>query len=136
MSLRGMRRELRKSGLRAEVLVREIESEVVRWLRTGGTILAPDGSGIANTLDSGLGSSTPIGETGSIFEMSRTPLQLIWSITNDAFARYVVHCCARYYGIVSFSQCLLVTSLICLFNGPLQARKSRDNALPISFVPT
>ncbi|KAF8973014.1 hypothetical protein BDZ97DRAFT_1778762 [Flammula alnicola] len=39
-----------------------------------------------------------------IFEVSRTPLQLVWRITDDSFARYVVHCCARYHEIVSFSK--------------------------------
>lgn len=113
MSLKGLRRELRKSGFRAEVLVRDIECEVVNWLQVGGTVLAPDTSESTGTLD--LGSCTPIGDTGTIFEISRTPLQLIWSITDDPFARYIVHCCARYYEIVSFSQYFLVSSLH-LFN--------------------
>lgn len=102
LSLKGMRRELRKSGFRAETLVRDVEFEVVEWLQAGGTVLAPDAE-IAATEDfTSVGSL--IGETGTIFEVSRTPLQLVWSITDDSFARYVVHCCARYHEIVSFSQ--------------------------------
>ena len=105
-----MRRDLRKSGFRAEVLVRDVESEVVNWLQVGGTVLAPDiCDSSTSTLDSM--SYTPVGGTGTIFEISRTPLQLIWSITDDAFARYIVHCCARYYEIVSFSQYFLVSGM-------------------------
>jgi len=29
---------------------------------------------------------------------------LIWKISDDAFARYIVHCCARYHEIISFSK--------------------------------
>jgi len=103
MSLRGMRRDLRKAGFRAEALVRDVESEVVNWLQVGGTVLAPDFSDSSTSMPDSR-SYTPVGGTGTIFEISRTPLQLIWSITHDAFARYVVHCCARYYEIVSFSK--------------------------------
>jgi len=100
ISLKGMRRELRKCGPRAEVLVRDVESEIVNWLQDSGTIFAPDTSGNGGDMES----RTPVGGTETIFEVSRTPLQLIWSIADDPFARYVVHCCARYYEIVSFSK--------------------------------
>lgn len=99
MSLKGMRRDLRRSGYRAQLLVRDIELEVIDWLQAGGTLLSPDGPIASNLSFPG----KPIGDTGSIFEVSRTPLQLIWRIIDDAFARYVVHCCARYREIVSFS---------------------------------
>jgi hypothetical protein len=132
MSLKGMRRELRKSGFRTEVLVRDIESEVVNWLQAGGTVLAPDAFESAGTLDLEL--ATAVGQTGTIFEISRTPLRLIWYIVDDAFARYIVHCCARYHEIVSFSQYPFVSG-ICLFNNMVQARKSQASASPISFVP-
>lgn len=99
LSLKGMRRELRKSGFRAEVLVRDIEYEIVDWLQ-GGTVLSPD-SHDANVLES---TGTLLGDTRTIFELSRSPLQLIWSIADDAFARYVVHCCARYHEVVSYSK--------------------------------
>lgn len=109
MSLRGMRRDLRRSGYRTQALVRAIESEVLHWLQTGGTVLAPDTSETTGTPYSGSG--TPVGDTETVFEISRTPLQLIWSITGDAFARYIVHCCARYYDIVSFSQYLFISDM-------------------------
>lgn len=99
LSLKGMRRDLRRAGGRAEALVKDVESEMVQWLAIGGTVLSPDGA------QAGLEAvGSPVGTTGTIFEVSRTPLQLIWRITDDAFARYVVHCCARYHEIVSFSK--------------------------------
>lgn len=102
LSLKGMRRELRKSGFRAEALVRDVEHEVFEWLQAGGIVLAPDNESMASEDFMSVG--TLVGETGTIFEVSRTPLQLVWSITDDSFARYVVHCCARYHEVVSFSQ--------------------------------
>ncbi|KAL0956299.1 hypothetical protein HGRIS_002456 [Hohenbuehelia grisea] len=98
LSLKGMRRDLRRAGLRAQCLVRDVEEEVLTWLQ-GGTVILPDAHG--DTLDF---PGRPIGETQTILEVSRTPLQMVWSISDDAFARYVVHCCARYYEVVSFSK--------------------------------
>ncbi|RPD57629.1 hypothetical protein L226DRAFT_532132 [Lentinus tigrinus ALCF2SS1-7] len=98
MSLKGMRRELRKSGPRTELLVKEVEEEIVDWLTAGGVILSPD-SAAAFDLP-----RVPIGSSDAIMEVSRTPLQLVWSIADDAFTRYVVHCCARYHDVVSFSK--------------------------------
>jgi len=69
-------------------------------LMQGGTVLRPD---IAEDNDL-QGSGRPVGNSGTIVEVSRTPLQLIWRIPDDAFARYVVHCCARYHEVVSFSK--------------------------------
>jgi hypothetical protein len=113
LSIKGMRKELRRSGGRAEALVRDIETEMVEWLRQGGTLLAPSrGAGSQLVNDDMHG--TPVGETGSITEVSRTPLQLIWRISDDAFARYVVHCCARYHEVVSFSRLLFCSILIIL----------------------
>ncbi|KAG6813293.1 hypothetical protein H0H92_012448 [Tricholoma furcatifolium] len=100
LSLKGMRKGLRKCGFRAELLVRDVEYEIVEWLEQGGTVLNPDlreGDDLAAV-------GVPVGETGTIFELSRTPLQLVWCTNDDSFARYVVHCCARYHEIVSFSK--------------------------------
>lgn len=102
LSLKGMRKDLRRAGGRAQALVRDVESEMTQWLTIGGTVLSPD---MDHAAQGGLqASGTPIGATGTIFEVSRTPLQLVWRITDDAFARYVVHCCARYHEVVSFSE--------------------------------
>jgi len=101
LGLKGMRRDLRKMGFRSKPLVVDIETELLGWLETGGTLLSPDApQGISNS------SGTPVGSTGTVVEISRTPLQLVWRMTDDsdAFARYVVHCTARYHKIVSFSK--------------------------------
>ncbi|KAG6850873.1 hypothetical protein H0H93_007491 [Arthromyces matolae] len=100
LSLKGMRKELRKSGFRAESLVRSVEYELLDWLQEGGIVINPDSPQTDDLTAVGL----PIGDTGTIFEVSRTPLQLIWSTENDSFARYVVHCCARYHEVVSYSK--------------------------------
>ena len=97
-----MRKDLRRAGGRAQALVRDVESEMLHWLTIGGVVLSPDASSGGNAGLDGMG--TPVGTTGTIFEVSRSPLQLVWRITDDAFARYVVHCCARYHEIVSFSE--------------------------------
>ncbi|KAK7692420.1 hypothetical protein QCA50_004045 [Cerrena zonata] len=99
LSLKGMRRDLRKSGPRTETLVKEVEHEITAWLTNGGVLLNPDDS-----VDDVTMSGSPVGTLDVITELSRTPLQLVWSITDDAFARYVVHCCARYHNIVSYSK--------------------------------
>lgn len=106
LSLKGMRKELKRQGGRAEALVKDIEGELLSWLGQGGTVLFPDAQ-VHDTQMNGLGEhgrqGTPIGQTKVVVEVSRTPLQLVWRIPEDAFARYVVHCCARYHEIVSFS---------------------------------
>ncbi|KAJ8077166.1 hypothetical protein PM082_001594 [Marasmius tenuissimus] len=99
MSLKGMRRDLRKFGYRAEVLVRDIESEILMWLDAGGAVISPDTR--EDTLQS---PGRPIGDTQTVSEVSRTPLQLVWDTSSDAFARYVVHCCARFHNVVSFGK--------------------------------
>ncbi|KAI5123076.1 hypothetical protein M0805_000510 [Coniferiporia weirii] len=98
MSMKGMRRTLRGHGPRAQMLVRDVEREVLDWL-VGGMILLPDAEEVV-LMECG----RPIGSVESIVELSRTPLQLIWGIEDDAFARYVVHCCARYHKVVSYSK--------------------------------
>ncbi|KAJ7593871.1 hypothetical protein C8J56DRAFT_776916 [Mycena floridula] len=95
LSVKGMRKELRRSGFRANALVRDVEEELLEWLAPGGVIIAPDSQTVPERL---------VGATGSIYEVSRTSHQLVWRITDDAFARYVVHCCARYHSVVSFSK--------------------------------
>ncbi|KAG7446356.1 uncharacterized protein BT62DRAFT_1075933 [Guyanagaster necrorhizus] len=99
LSLKGMRRDLRKAGRRAQLLVQDIEQEVIDWLHVGGTVMSPDTPQTTST-----GVRRAIGDTETIFEVSRTPLQLVWCTNNDAFGRYVVHCCARYHEIVSYSE--------------------------------
>ncbi|KAJ7497239.1 hypothetical protein FB451DRAFT_1348202 [Mycena latifolia] len=101
LSLKGMRRDLRKMGFRSKLLVLDIETEIVEWLEAGGTLFSPD-TPEADSFFNAPG--VPVRNTGTVVELSRTPLQLVWRITDDAFARYVVHCTARYHKIVSFSK--------------------------------
>ncbi len=102
MSLKGMRKELRKSGPMTEQLVKEVEVEIVGWLKNGGVLVNPD---IHNPYNAIQLPGTPVGTQEGVREVSRTPLQLVWSISDNAFTRYVVHCCARYHNVVSFSKC-------------------------------
>ncbi|KAF8919933.1 hypothetical protein CPB85DRAFT_1429410 [Mucidula mucida] len=98
LSLKGMRRELRRSGRRAQFLVRDVEQAMTDWLATAGAVLASDSP-------QSMGSERQmIGECQTIHEVSRTPFQLVWSCDSDPFARYVVHCCARYHDVVSYSK--------------------------------
>lgn len=100
LSLKGMRRDLRKAGGRAEFLVGVVEDEIVDWLENGGVMTAAQVNGERALEFPG----RVVGDVESIREVSRTPLELVWAITDDAFARYVVHCCARYHEVVSFSK--------------------------------
>ncbi|KAH9036722.1 hypothetical protein EDB83DRAFT_2507711 [Lactarius deliciosus] len=100
LSLRGMRKALRRSGARTEALVRGVEDELTRWLGEVAVVLNP-------ALDPDGGHQFPgravAGEEG-IREVERSPQRLVWWIENDTWARYVVHCCARYHNVVSFSK--------------------------------
>lgn len=100
LSIKGMRKELRKAGVRAQHLVKDVESEIVSWLRDGMVFLSPDEKDPNDFEFPG----KPVGGSGAIREVARTPLQLVWAISEDGFARYVVHCCARYHEVVSFSE--------------------------------
>ena len=99
LGLKGVRRELRKAGEKARIFVFEIENEILAWL-DGGTLLSP----FDENQESMYASGSPIGQTGKIVEIQRNPLRMIWYIENDGFIRFIVHCCARYHNIVSFSE--------------------------------
>lgn len=125
-----MRKELRKSGPRAEILVQEVEAEITGWLTNNIVWLNPDHQTLEHE-------EILIGTSGSIAQVSSTPLQLVWAITDDAFARYVVHCCARYHNIVSFSG-YFILSLACVKLSLLahKAKTSLADVSPISSNPT
>jgi len=112
LSMKGMRKELRRARGRTETLVRIVEAEMMEWLQ-GGVMLLPNQSNAAGLPDLQITSDDQgraIESTG-IVELSRSPLQLIWSVADDAFARYVVHCCARYHQVISFSGLILYLAL-------------------------
>ncbi|KAI0256393.1 hypothetical protein BJV78DRAFT_1118149 [Lactifluus subvellereus] len=99
LSLRGMRKALRRSGARTQALVRGVEDELVRWLSEVEVVLNPGGE----PQECRFPGRAVAGEEG-IREVERSPQRLVWWIEDDAWARYVVHCCARYHNIVSFSK--------------------------------
>ena len=92
-----MRKALRRSGPRTQALVRGVEEELMCWLSGVEVVMNPDkasgyqfpGRAVAGLED--------------IREVERSPQRLVWWIESDTWARYVVHCCARYYNVVSFS---------------------------------
>lgn len=87
-SLRGFRRELRRRRGIAEPLVRAVEAELCEWLAEPGKPVDSEDYVIVS----------------GIREVRRSPTELVWDVEQDAFARYVVHCAARWYNIVSFSE--------------------------------
>ena len=93
-----MRKALRRSGARTEALVRGVEDELTRWLGEVAIVLnpAPEDGGHQ------FPGRAVAGEEG-IREVERSPQRLVWWIEDDTWARYVVHCCARYHNVVSFS---------------------------------
>lgn len=87
-SLRGARRVLRRRRGQAEPLVHAVEAEICEWLAEPGKPVDTDDYVIVS----------------GIREVRRSPTELVWDVEQDAFARYVVHCAARWYGVVSFSK--------------------------------
>ncbi|KAG8908306.1 hypothetical protein FRC00_011316 [Tulasnella sp. 408] len=92
LTRKGVRKYIRNAGPYAEQLVRDFEREVVEWLNCD-VVVNPDNQ---------QATSRRIGSKGEVFELERSHAQLVWS--TDAFARYVLHCVARYHGLVSFSK--------------------------------
>ncbi|CAE7226147.1 unnamed protein product [Rhizoctonia solani] len=87
-SLRGARRVLRRRRGQAEPLVHAVEAEICEWLAEPGKPVDAEDYVIVS----------------GIREVRRSPAELVWDVEHDAFARYVVHCAARWYGVVSFSK--------------------------------
>ena len=96
MSLKGMRKDLRKMGGKTESLVRDVEAEIALWLEVG--VLLNPGTVEGEPRFPGVG----VRGRDNLREVGRSVLQLVW-VTDDPLTRYVVHCCARYHDIVSFS---------------------------------
>ncbi|CAE6419530.1 unnamed protein product [Rhizoctonia solani] len=87
-SLRGARRVLRRRRGQAEPLVHAVEAEICEWLAEP-----------VKPIDTG-----DYVIVSGIREVRRSPAELVWDVEQDAFARYIVHCAARWYGVVSFSK--------------------------------
>ncbi|KAG2146000.1 uncharacterized protein EDB93DRAFT_1150463 [Suillus bovinus] len=98
LSLKGARRALRaRPGVRN--IVKAIEGHLCAWL-VGGTYLGED-QGVVFP-------GEKVGGRDDVLEVSRQALCLVWVVGKDgadgAFERYIVHCLARWYGVVSFSK--------------------------------
>lgn len=98
LSLKGARRALRaRPGARN--IVDAIEGHLCAWLE-GGTYPGEE-QGIVFP-------GEKVGGREDVLEVSRRALGLVWVVgkvgADGAFERYVVHCLARWYGVVSFSK--------------------------------
>ncbi|KAF8514174.1 hypothetical protein JB92DRAFT_2592120, partial [Gautieria morchelliformis] len=80
LSLKGVRKELRRSGPRAEQIVLDIEQELTAWLEMGGVLLSPDSQHI---LSFSRMPGTLIGSSKSIIEIHCSPMEIIWRIDED-----------------------------------------------------
>lgn len=98
LSLKGARRALRaRPGARN--IVEAIEGHLCAWLE-GGTYPGEEQGMVFP--------GEMVGGREDVLEVSRRALGLVWVVGKDgadgAFERYVVHCLARWYGVVSFSK--------------------------------
>ncbi|KAF7976841.1 hypothetical protein HWV62_5540 [Athelia sp. TMB] len=94
LSLKGMRRELRRLRGAAQGTVRAVEGALTAWLAAPSAADADEGVRFPGA---------PVAGRGDLREVARGALRLVWA-TDDALVRYVVHCCARFHGVVSFSK--------------------------------
>lgn len=108
--MRGARRTLRARHSSA-YLVKAVETHLAAWLE-GGTYLDPDhAKGLLHF------PGDPVGGREDIREVGREAGRLVWAVKADpgyrdgGFERYVIHCVARWYGVVSFSMSLSRTAL-------------------------
>ena len=112
-----MRRALRGrhgAGPRTQALVRGVEDELVRWLRgEDDVVVVRDPDAQRQPPPSSQDDhpfqfqfqfpGRPVAGMEDVREVERSPQRLVWWIENDTWARYVVHCCARYHDVISFS---------------------------------
>ncbi|THH16735.1 hypothetical protein EW146_g3956 [Bondarzewia mesenterica] len=103
LSMRGMRRTLRRAGPRTQALVKAVEEELVNWLSEAVVVVQPEDKGPLGQEEYDFPGRI-IGEQEGAREVARSTLKLVWWVQDDAWARYVVHCCARYHDVVSFSK--------------------------------
>ncbi|KZV76500.1 hypothetical protein PENSPDRAFT_722673 [Peniophora sp. CONT] len=106
MSLRGARKNIRRAGPRTQALVRAVEEALTTWIAEGAAIVKPDAPAPEMAYP-----GTLIGDVEGVYEVQRMHDRLVWCIQDDAWSRYVVHCCARYLEVVSFSGYLIIILL-------------------------
>jgi hypothetical protein len=127
LSLKGMRRTLRSSGPHTQQLVGDVEDAVMFWLHEGKISHLPNGPPEITF------PGNMVGNQETIHEVSKTPLQLVWAI-DDPWTRYVVHCCARYHEIVSFSENSQFLPYRSVLSAAIRQRDFRSSR-HISFAP-
>jgi len=77
------------------------DEELLSWLETGDVLVFP-AAGVVRECDAAPSSASFTG-SGPIREVERTPMRLVWSTEDDAFARYIIHCVCRWHSVVSYS---------------------------------
>ena len=119
--------------------MKAIETHLAAWLQ-GGTFLDPDqAKGILRF------PGDPVGGREDIREVAREAGRLVWAVKADSalpcsghdggFERYVVHCVARWYGVVSFSMSLS-HRLLSLIDTTCQVGKQTVSVSRTSSAPT
>jgi hypothetical protein len=109
LSLRGAQKNFRHAGSSTQALVLAVEDALLIWIVDAEIVLEPDAPPPPVSFP-----GTSVGGIGGVREVERTSGYLVWWIENDTWARYVVHCCARYHQVVSFSKILLSSHCILL----------------------
>jgi len=104
LSLKGMRRDIRaRDTYRTRLIAHTVDEAIKAWLNQSAVFLAPDADDNELSLP-GRELKANNGEDMGIKQVASTPTKLVWNLGDDAFARYMVHCCARWYEVVSFSK--------------------------------
>ncbi|KAF8313455.1 hypothetical protein DL93DRAFT_2059054 [Clavulina sp. PMI_390] len=100
LTLKGMRKELRRNGPMTEGLVLDVEAALLDWLEKGDVVIFA-ASGVTRTMAP---DTLSFSTDGPIREVERTPARLVWAIEENAYARYIVHCVCRWHSVVSYSE--------------------------------
>lgn len=125
LPIRGLKRNTRRivrSGGAGEEIASTVDWHLRTWLDRPEVFLRPDAIPPASFSRSKLNSrgtdddddlddrcllclETDSGPQAAITQITRQPHSLVWQI-DDGFVRFLVHAVARYYRVVSFSECL------------------------------
>lgn len=129
MSLRGARKNLRRAGPRTQALVRAVEGVLLAWIAESAVVLNPDVPPPPVSFP-----GTLIGDLDGVYQVQRTHERLVLWIQDDAWSRYVVHCCARHHGIVSFSK--FVQNILFIVDLMSYCRQGHRDSPPDSLATT
>ena len=120
-----MRKELWRACARAQHLVKNVELEIVSWLHNGAVLLSTRRILTILVSTENLPGAQASGVTQAV---ARPPSQLVWAISEDRFARYVL---PRYY---QFRQALTSHYGRRIHANDSKVRTRLDNVSPISHV--